>query len=247
MAHTYLISDLHLSVKQPHVMRLFLHFMQHIAPKADALYILGDLFDYWAGDDDMDDPFHQQVTHALHTAASSGVHLFIMHGNRDFLMASKLADTCQATLLDDPVLIDLYGTPVLVTHGDTLCADDIEYQSYRQLVRNPIWQQKFMAQPLENRKSLIEELRTHSESEKQQKSGALMDVTDAAVTELLRNHGYPHLVHGHTHRPMRHLHKVDNHECERWVLGDWHETGSALRCDANSCSLETFSCTEATS
>jgi len=247
MAHTYFISDLHLSAKQPHIMRLFLHFMQHIVPKADALYILGDLFDYWAGDDDLDNPFHQQVTHALHTAASSGVRLFIMHGNRDFLMAGKLADACQATLLDDPVLIDLYGTTALITHGDTLCADDIEYQSYRNLVRNPIWQQQFLVQPLENRKSLIEELRTHSENEKQQKDDALMDVTETAVAELLRNHGYPRLIHGHTHRPMCHLHKVDNHECERWALGDWRETGSALRCDANSCSLETFSCPEAIS
>lgn len=247
MAHTYFISDLHLSAKQPHVLRLFFHFMQQIAPKADALYILGDLFDYWAGDDDLDSPFHRQVTRTLHAVASSGVSLFIMHGNRDFLMADKLAGACHATLLEDPVLIGIYGIPTLITHGDTLCAGDIEYQSYRKLVRNPVWQQQFLAQPLESRKSLIEELRTHSESEKQQKSNTLMDVTEAAVAELLRTHGFPRLIHGHTHRPMRHLHKVDNHECERWVLGDWHETGNALRCDATGCTLETFSCAGTTS
>lgn len=246
MAHTYFISDLHLSEKQPQILRLFFHFMQRIVPKADALYILGDLFDYWAGDDDLDNPFHQQITKTLHTVASSGVRLFIMHGNRDFLMADKLAERCRATLLEDPALVDLYGIPTLITHGDTLCAEDIEYQSYRKLVRNPVWQQQFLAQPLESRTSLIEELRTHSESEKQQKSDALMDVTEVAVVELLRTYGYPRLIHGHTHRLRRHLHSVDNHECERWVLGDWYETGNALCCDSNECSFETFSCVSPT-
>lgn len=241
MAHTFFISDLHLSAKEPHISRLFLYFMQQVAPKAEALYVLGDLFDSWAGDDDLGNPFHQQITQALRAVAVTGTRLFIMHGNRDFLMAEKMAEACQATLLEDPVLIDLYGIPTLVTHGDTLCTDDIEYQSYRNLVRNPIWQQQFLAQPLEKRKSLIEELRTHSESEKQQKSRALMDVTEAAVAELLRNYGYPRLIHGHTHRPMCHLHKVDNHDCERWVLGDWHKTGNALRCDASGCTWENIS------
>ncbi len=134
MPHSLFISDLHLCVKQPRSMQVFLHFMQHTAPKAEALYILGDLFESWAGDDDLNDPFHQRITHALHTLAAGGTHLFIMHGNRDFLMAEKLAAACHATLLPDPMLLDLYGTPTLLTHGDVLCTDDAAYQSYRSQV-----------------------------------------------------------------------------------------------------------------
>lgn len=235
MPHTLFISDLHLCAKQPRSMQVFLHFMQHTAPKAEALYVLGDLLESWAGDDDLDDPFHQQITNALRTLAAGGAHLFIMHGNRDFLMAEKLAAACRATLLPDPALVNLYGTPTLLTHGDTLCTGDTAYQSYRSQVHEPAWQQQFLSQPLVQRKAFIEQLRARSENEKQQKSGDLMDVSNAAVAELLREHNYPRLIHGHTHRPRHHLHTVDGHDCERWVLGDWHETGNALRCDAAGC------------
>lgn len=242
MAHTLFISDLHLSTKKPRITQLFLHFMQHTAPRAEALYVLGDLFEYWAGDDDLDDPFHRQIIQSLHALAASGTRLFIMHGNRDFLMAEKLTKACHATLLADPTLLELYGAATLLTHGDTLCTDDADYQGYRSQVQTPAWQQQFLAQPLAQRKSLIEQLRTHSENEKLHKGSDLMDVNEAAVTNLLREHGYPRLIHGHTHRLMRHLHTVDGHDCERWVLGDWHETGNALRCDANGCDWETIAC-----
>ena len=215
-----------------------MRFMQHTAPKAEALYILGDLFEYWAGDDDLGDPFHQQVVHVLHTLATSGTQLFIMHGNRDFLMAEKLAAACYATLLPDPTLLNLYGTPTLLTHGDILCTDDIAYQSYRSQVQNQVWQQQFLSQSLAQRKAFIEQLRIRSENEKQHKSSDLMDVNEAAVANLLCEYFYPRLIHGHTHRSMHHLHTVDGHSCERWVLGDWHEAGNALRCDANRCNWE---------
>jgi UDP-2,3-diacylglucosamine hydrolase len=238
--HTLFISDLHLSAKQPQITRVFLHFMRHAAPGAEALYILGDLFEYWAGDDDLDDPFHRQITRALCAVAAGGTRLFVMHGNRDFLMAEKLAAACHATLLPDPVLIDLYGTPTLLSHGDALCTDDIAYQTFRRLVRDTTWQQQFLARPLAQRKAQIEELRARSENEKQTKNGNIMDVNAQAVAELLREHRYPRLIHGHTHHLGHHLHQVDSRSCERWVLGDWDATGNALRCDAQGCRFELF-------
>ncbi len=240
MPHSLLISDLHLSAKQPRSAEVFLHFMQHTAPGTEALYVLGDLFESWAGDDDLDDPFHRRITSALRTLAAGGTQLFIMHGNRDFLMTGKLAAACHATLLSDPTLVNLHGAPTLLTHGDILCTGDAAYQSYRSQVRDPAWQQQFLSQPLAQRKAVIEQLRARSENEKQYKSGDLMDVSDAAVAELLREYNYPRLIHGHTHRPRQHLHTVDGHGCERWVLGDWDETGNALRCDAAGCSTIRF-------
>jgi UDP-2,3-diacylglucosamine hydrolase len=242
MAHSLFISDLHLGPGNPRVTRLFQHFMQHVAPGAEALYILGDLFEYWAGDDDLDAPCNRQAVQSLRRLAESGVRLCIMHGNRDFLMAEKLVNACRASLLDDPALVDLYGVPTLLTHGDTLCTDDTAYQSYRREVREPAWRAQFLAQPLEQRKSAIEQLRLHSENEKRRKSCALMDASDAAVADMLRKYGYPRLIHGHTHRLMRARHTVDNHECERWVLGEWGESGNALRCDSRGCAWETIAC-----
>ena len=221
-------------------MQLFLNFMQHIAPQAEALYILGDLFEYWAGDDDRDSPFHRQITDALRTLAGNGTRINLMHGNRDLLMGQELAQASAATLLPDPVLLDLYGTPTLLTHGDLLCTDDTAYQKYRKQVHEPSWQRQFLAQPLSQRKDFIGQLRAHSENEKKYKADEIMDVNADAVASLLRAHRYPRMIHGHTHRLKRHLHSVDGHSCERWVLGDWHESGNALRCDASGCKWETL-------
>ncbi|MGA8147659.1 MAG: UDP-2,3-diacylglucosamine diphosphatase [Gallionellaceae bacterium] len=231
--HTLFISDLHLSAKHPGSAQLFLRFIQNVAPGANALYILGDLFEYWAGDDDLDDPFHTQVAHALNILTSGGTRLFLMHGNRDFLISDKFAAACGATLLPDPVLLDLYGIPTLISHGDMLCTDDIDYQAYRKQVHEPSWQQQFLGLPLAQRKDLIAQLRMRSESAKQRKSSDIMDVNGIAVAELLRSHGYPRLIHGHTHRPGHALHHLDGHTCERWVLGDWDNNANALRGDSN--------------
>ncbi len=238
MPHSLFISDLHLSEAHPHSTELFLRFAADTAPAAEALYILGDLFEYWAGDDDLDAPFHRRITGALRGLTDQGTRLFIMHGNRDFLMAQELASACGASLLADPVLLDLYGTPTLLTHGDALCTDDTEYQRFRDLVRDRGWQMQFLAQPLVQRKAQIEQLRMQSESQKRSKEMSLMDVNCDAVNELLRQHHYPRLVHGHTHRPARHLHHLDDHTCERWVLGDWDRKANALRCDRNGISWE---------
>ena len=238
MSHTLFISDLHLCAEQPQITQVFLHFLQDRAPTAEALYILGDLFEYWAGDDDLDDPFHSQIADALHMLAANGTRVYLMHGNRDLLMGDRLAQASGGTLLADPTLLDLHGTPTLLTHGDLLCTDDIAYQDFRKQVHDPAWQQQFLAQSLPQRKAFIGQLRARSENEKKHKSSDIMDVNADAVANLLRAHNYPRLIHGHTHRRKRHLHTVDSHDCERWVLGDWHETGNALRCDAAECSWE---------
>jgi UDP-2,3-diacylglucosamine hydrolase len=240
MSHTLFISDLHLSADHPHGMAAFQRFIATLAPQAEALYILGDLFEYWAGDDDIGDPFHAQVIAALHGLAQQGVWVFLMHGNRDLLMGNTLAQACGATLLPDPTLLDLYGTPTLISHGDTLCTDDIEYQKFRAQVHDAKFQKNFLAQPLAERKAYIEMLRRQSTSAKQSKDTAIMDVNDDAVAALLREYRYPRLIHGHTHRPDRHEHRVDGHTCERWVLSDWEWKASALRCDAQGCRVLEF-------
>ncbi len=235
MQHTLFISDLHLCADKTQSAQTFLRFVQQDADRAEALYILGDLFEYWAGDDVLDEPFNRQVTDALNRLATRGTHVFLLHGNRDLLMGEALARACGAVLLPDPTLIDLYGMPTLISHGDALCTDDAAYQAYRREVQDPDFQRKFLARPLAERKAFIEQLRGRSEQEKQTKDYALMDVNDGAVSQLLREHGYPRLIHGHTHRLGRHLHAVDGHACERWVLGDWDRKANALRCDADGC------------
>jgi UDP-2,3-diacylglucosamine hydrolase len=240
MPHTLFISDLHLSADHPHSIATFQHFMATLAPQAEALYILGDLFEYWAGDDDRHDPFHATVVSALHGLTAHGVKIHLMHGNRDLLMGSALAQAAGATLLDDPTLIDLYGTPTLLSHGDKLCTDDVEYQKFRTQVRDAEFQKNFLAQPLAARKAYIEKLRQHSITAKQDKDNAIMDVSNDAVAALLREYRYPRLIHGHTHRPKCHEHVVDGHQCERWVLSDWDQKASTLRCDAQGCEAISF-------
>lgn len=237
MTHTLLISDLHFCRSQPQITAAFERFLSEYAPHAEALYILGDLFEYWAGDDDLDDPFNRRIISGLHELSASGVRLHLLHGNRDLLMGQALASACGATLLTDPVLLDLYGKPTLLSHGDALCTDDTEYQQFRQMVHSPAWQQQFLARPLAERKAYIEQLRERSRNEKQVKNAAIMDVNVDAVAALLRAHAYPRLIHGHTHRPYRHVLHLDDHTCERWVLGDWDELGYALRCDADGCEV----------
>jgi UDP-2,3-diacylglucosamine hydrolase len=230
---TLFISDLHLCASRPHMNRLFFDFLERTASEADQLYILGDFFEYWAGDDDIDDPFNRSIINAVAKLSSSGVATYLMHGNRDFLIGEKFCRASGATLLPDPSLIDLNGSRTLLMHGDTLCTDDIEYQKFRKQVRDPRWQQEFLSQPLAQRKAIIEDLRRRSENEKQTKSMDIMDVTPASVEAVLREYAYPRLIHGHTHRPALHHHLVDEKTCERWVLNDWYEHGGYLRCDVN--------------
>ena len=235
MPHILFISDLHLSADHAGSMAVFQRFIAEVAPRAEALYILGDLFEYWAGDDDLEDAFHARVIAVLRSLLRHGTRVYLLHGNRDLLMGQALAEACHATLLHDPTLIDLYGMPTLLSHGDILCTGDTEYQRYRAQVHDAAFQQQFLARPLTERKAYIEQLRSRSATEKQGKDSVIMDVSDAAVAALLREYRYPRLIHGHTHLPDCHEHVVDGHRCERWVLGDWHQQGSALRCDKQGC------------
>lgn len=236
-SHTHLfISDLHLCASRPHITNAFLSFLQDTAVKANSLYILGDLFEYWAGDDDIDDLFHQQIITAFRNLATSGIKTYFMHGNRDFLITQNFCDTAKITLIQDPTLIELHGKKILLSHGDGLCTDDVAYQTFRRQVRDDKWQSEFLSQSLLIRKQQVEAIRSRSEQEKSQKSALIMDVNTEAVNTLLREHHYPELlIHGHTHRPNQHSIKLDGHNITRWVLGDWYEQGSYLACDKHGC------------
>ena len=229
------ISDLHLCASRPEINRTFFEFLRGPARAAESLYVLGDLFEYWAGDDDLDDPFNASVVAALADCSRAGPALYVMHGNRDFLLSGDFAKACNARLIEDPHTLDLFETRTLLMHGDTLCTDDSDYQRFRSEVRAPAWKKDFLSTSLVRRKERIEALRRTSESEKKRKAPALMDVNSGAVEAVLREHGYPRLIHGHTHRPARHEHHVDGRNCERWVLADWYRSGSYLRCDVRGC------------
>lgn len=234
--HSLFISDLHLCDSRPHINLAFINFLSNIAQHAQALYILGDLFEYWAGDDAIEIGAHQPVIHALKSLSTHGVKLFFMAGNRDFLIGQGFSHTTGATLLTDPSVISFYGKQVLLSHGDALCTDDTAYQKFRAEVRSPVWQCQFLSQPLTNRIDYIEQLRAKSEQAKSAKSMQIMDVNAAAVDSLLQTFDWPSLfIHGHTHRPNTHKHALGEKTCERWVLGDWYEQGSYLRLDAEGC------------
>lgn len=225
----HFISDLHLSADRPALTALFERYLAGPARAASKLYILGDLFEYWAGDDDLDDPLNTQVASQLAALGDAGTQVFFMPGNRDFLIGDDFARRARLTLLPDPTPLDLDGQRALLCHGDSLCTDDLAYQAFRQQVRNPAWQAQFLTQPLAVRKQIIAGVRMKSEEAKSEKAAAIMDVNADAVASLLREHGFPRLIHGHTHRPAVHAIDVDDHPCERWVLADWHdEQGEVL-------------------
>ena len=227
------ISDLHLNADEPETVERFRHFCRNIAPQAQALYILGDFFEYWTGDDDMAEPFNRSVVDELRQLSDQIPHIYLLHGNRDFLLGADFATAAGVTLLPDPCLIDLFGRPTIVTHGDTLCTDDVAYQQFRAMVRNPQWQAQFLAQPLPVRKAIAEDLRRKSEASKQEKSAAIMDVNADAVSALFRQFPSAHdMIHGHTHRPACHQLQVDGRECRRWVLQDWYDgLSGGLQCN----------------
>lgn len=236
---SYFVSDLHLCPTRSAVARLFLAFLAKDARQAKALYILGDLFEYWAGDDDLDDPFNASICAALKSLSANGTDIFFLAGNRDFLIGADFTKASGVILLDEPCLTTIGGISTLLMHGDTLCSDDTAYQTFRASIRNESWRTSFLALPLAERKLKIEEMRRRSEHEKQIKPAVIMDVNPDSVASTLRTHGYPRLIHGHTHRRERHWHDIDDHICDRWVLGDWREdgqeAGNYLRCTTEGC------------
>lgn len=235
LLHSLFISDLHLAPHRPAATDALFRFLTETAPSAERLYVLGDLFDYWIGDDGLADPFNRWIAEAFSQLAARGAQLYFMHGNRDFLIGEEFARVTGMKLLHDRTEVDLYGRRTLLMHGDALCTDDIDYQKLRVMVRDPVWQRTFLAKPIEERIRMAQALRSESEQAKQVKDVAIMDVTPATVESVLRAHGYPRLIHGHTHRPARHEHVVDGKICERFVLADWYEQRSYLVCDAIGC------------
>ena len=231
------ISDLHLTAERPAANARFFRFLSEVAPAAEALYILGDFFEAWVGDDALADPFHAQVAAALHRLVSRGVRLYVMHGNRDFLMGEAFTRATGASLLTEPCVVYLYGRPTLLLHGDVLCTDDHDYQQFRRLVRDPDWQAGFLARPLAERVALARELRSRSEQVKADKRPEIMDANPEAVLDAFRQHGVRRMIHGHTHRPAHHRLMVDDRACERWVLPDWYDSGGYLVCSEAGCSL----------
>jgi len=222
------ISDLHLCRERPEINTLFLRFLRERVPGSDALYVLGDLFEYWAGDDDLAEPLHGEIASALKQVSDSGIPLYFMHGNRDFLVGDEFARATGAKLLEDPTVVDLYATPTLLMHGDTLCSDDVKYQAFRAQIRDPAWQKDFLEKPLAVRKAMIENVREQSAREVKEKPPEIMDVNLDAVAQAFRRHDCARMIHGHTHRPARHVHEVDGQARERWVLTAWYTGGGAL-------------------
>jgi UDP-2,3-diacylglucosamine hydrolase len=230
MRPTLFISDLHLCEDRPQISELFFRFLDEQAFKAEAMYILGDLFEVWVGDDQLDhDVLSRKVADALHKVSTLGTRLFFMHGNRDFLVGQRFARETGLALLPDPTVIQLSGERVLLMHGDTLCTDDTAYQDFRQQVRGPAWQEALLAKPYAEREALARSIRSRSDSEKSMKPESIMDVNAAAVGAALRVHGCRVMVHGHTHRPAHHRLRLEGDEVQRWVLPDWHDRSGTLR------------------
>ncbi|MBL8521718.1 MAG: UDP-2,3-diacylglucosamine diphosphatase [Betaproteobacteria bacterium] len=233
MRATYFISDLHLCAERPETNAAFFEFMRGPVRESGALYVLGDLFEYWIGDDQLDhDPLAREVVAAFAANAAGGVAQFFMHGNRDFLIGERFAREARMALLPDPTVIELGGERVLLMHGDTLCTDDRAYQAFRAQVRDPQWQRAFLAKTYAEREAIARSLRSKSDVEKSMKAEAIMDVSPKAVEDAFARHRCSTLVHGHTHRPAVHKHGKDA-MWARHVLPDWPAAEPAL-CRAGS-------------
>ncbi|MFG6666660.1 UDP-2,3-diacylglucosamine diphosphatase [Halomonas sp. HNIBRBA4712] len=227
---TLLVADTHLSGDTPEINRGFYRYLEHTARGADALYILGDLFDAWIGDDLLDAPHPTarvatDVIERLRALSQAGTAVYLQHGNRDFLLGERFVSACGATLLPECVNTQIAGLPVLLLHGDSLCTLDESYMAFRAQSRNPAWQAQILAMPLAERVALASKLRLDSNSANAGKAEAIMDVTPAEVEALMRREGVRTLIHGHTHRPAVHDVTVDGAPAKRFVLGDWQESG----------------------
>jgi len=227
MVETFFISDLHLSVLRPKTTRLFLSFLEGRAQGSESLYILGDLFDAYIGDDDNSSP-NREVKAGLRKLADSGTSVFFQHGNRDFLLGEGFCQETGASLMAEYTVIDLYGEPVLLTHGDLLCTDDILYQQARNRIRSDGWKSNALSKPLFVRQWYARWYRFKSGLDKRKKTQEIMDANPQTVLAAMRNHGVSTLIHGHTHRPAVHELDLDGKPARRIVLAEWIETGQAL-------------------
>jgi UDP-2,3-diacylglucosamine hydrolase len=227
------LSDLHLSPERPAMIAAFEAFCRGPAREAGRVYVLGDLFDSWVGDDQLRDPVAARVAGALAGVAAAGVELGVMCGNRDLLLGPRFAAAVGGTLLPDLVVTDVAGRTTLLLHGDTLCTDDVGYQNFRLRTRDARIQRRFLALPYAVRRGLFALIRWRSRRLSSAKSEVIMDVNADAVAGTFRQHGVTRMIHGHTHRPARHPTMVDGRERERWVLPDWYDRGAYLAVDAS--------------
>lgn len=233
------ISDLHLDAGLPRVTHLLELFAENESSGAEAVYILGDLFEVWVGDDD-DRPATRHFIDILRRMTATGTPVYVMHGNRDFLLGEKFCADTGCRLLPDPSVIELYGRRVLLMHGDSLCTDDVEHQKTRQLLRSEAWQNEFLARPLADRIGLAKQYRHMSREQTRNKPEAIMDVNADAVSKIMQEYDVDELIHGHTHRPAIHDISIDGKPARRIVLGDWNSCGSVLRVENDKRSLEAY-------
>ena len=231
---TLFISDLHLHPARPATLRAFAEFLQNQS-HCERLFILGDLFDVWVGDDD-DSDIALEVAQLLYNFSDAGPELFLMQGNRDFLLGDKFSRSAGGELVPDPLVIDLQGVPTLLMHGDSLCTADAEYQTFRKMVRDPQWRAETLSHSLAERRDLARNLRSKSKESNSLKAMDIMDVSESAVVDAMHTHGVKQMIHGHTHRPARHQESSGT----RWVLGDWDEYGWVLEATKNDLDLKKF-------
>lgn len=235
---TLFISDLHLEDSRPQMTDLLLRFLKGPAREAESLYILGDLFEFWIGDDALSETARQVAT-GLRQLSDAGVPCYFMHGNRDFLLGSDYAASAGLKLLPETIVLDLYGTATLLLHGDTLCTDDAEYQAFRAQVRDPKWQAGFLALPVKERFAIAQQARDASKQHTSTASMEIMDVNQGAVRSAFEQHDVRHMIHGHTHRPAFHELDLDDGEsASRIVLADWYKEGSVLLVTEDGVSME---------
>jgi len=233
---TFFISDTHLHEKRPQTTGLLLQTLEQRVPGADALYLLGDVFEYWIGDDAVGETA-AELARVCNSLNDAGTKIYFMAGNRDFLLGEKFAHYAGWTLLADPTVINLYGHKVLLMHGDTLCTDDVAYLAFRQQVRDPVWQQTFLSHSIAERINMAKQARSESQQHTASSDYSIMDVNNEAVIKAFKTHGVSLLIHGHTHRPARHSLAIDGKACERVVLGDWHQDGWLIEADSNGLEL----------
>jgi UDP-2,3-diacylglucosamine hydrolase len=240
MPDTLFISDLHLSAERPGTLELFYRFLTEQAAGAEALYVLGDLFDVWIGDDNATPPI-PDILGAMKRVTASGTRLYFMGGNRDFLVGDGFAEATGATLLGDTQILDLQECPTLLTHGDLLCTDDVDYQNARKLLRNPALIQDFLTKSVPERLAMAEEFREESGEATSLKAADIMDVNQQTVEQYMREAGVTRMIHGHTHRPAIHDFTLDGQPAQRFVLPEWHDDrGGCLRAGADGLLPETF-------
>lgn len=234
MARVIFVSDLHLSRERPATNEIFFRFLAEKARDAAALYVLGDLFEYWIGDDDLvaeGGELGREVAAGFADLRRRGTRVCLMHGNRDFLMGERLCAAAGATLLDDPTVEEIGGERTILTHGDALCTDDVDYQKWRATARSEAWQRQFLAKSIAERRQLVGQMRETSRAVTRSKPPEITDVNAQAVRDLLSRHRVRRMIHGHTHRPALHEMRLGGRDCERWVLPDWYGTGGYLEFD----------------